>query len=129
MKLPESLMEFMDDGGKYQLARPAEGTWETLSQNAIRVGGHETVIIEAGVTSTSEDSHTLVINVTVKPMKLQNGAEDQANETITIYYRDFRTVAEAKDELKRIMAKGVKEETTTLGTQLYQQRPPGTIAI
>jgi hypothetical protein len=128
-KLPESLMEFMNDGGKWQLARPAEGTWTSLWQKSVKIAGHETIIIEGGFTSTTDDSHTLVINVTIRPMKLQNGAEDQANETITVYYRDFKSEGEARAEMKSMMTKGVKEDAASLGVQLYQQRPPGTIAI
>ena len=129
MRLTESLAEFMSDGGKWQLSRPAEGTWRSVGKRTIRIGQHETVTVEAGITATVQDFHTGVIQVTVKPMKLQNGAEDAAVETVTVYYRDFPTSSEAEAALKRIWQGDVTEETTTLGTQLFQQRPPGTIAI
>ena len=135
MKLVERfeqwLSEFNDDGGKYQLARPADGTWTSLWKSHLRIGGIKTVLMEGGYTSTTSDSHTLVINVTVVPIQLQNAAEDQANETITVYYRDFKTEKEAREEMARIMANGIEEygsgRSNDLSVQLSTQRGAGTI--
>jgi hypothetical protein len=136
-KIPESLMEFMSDGGKYQLARPAEGTWVQCWKREIAIGRHSVIEVEGGYTSTTDDSHTAVINVTVKPLKLANGAEDQANETITVFYKDFRTVKEAEKAVTDILKSGkvteedpgVPSEMQGLGIQLATQRAGITIAI
>ena len=136
IKLFESLKEFNDDGGKWQLARPSDGTWTSLWKRELCIQKATIGVIEGGYTSTTPDSHTLVINVTVMPMDLQNGAEDQANETITVYYRDFRTEEEARKEMKKIMNfaiseedPGVPPESSPLSIQLATQRSGSTIAI
>lgn len=137
MKLPESLgqflTEFVDDGGKWQLSREEDRTWTTLMKQTIKIGQFKCIQIEAGWTSPFDDQHTAVINVTVSPIKLQNAAEDQATETITVYYADFKTVDEAKAALQRVLGQTANEMgsdlSNDLSVQLNMQRPPGTIAI
>ena len=136
-KLHESLKEFNDAGPKLQLATPSEKTWKTVWKSHVSVGSDAVVFIEAGFTSTTSDSHTAVINVTVKPLKLQNGAEDMATETITIYYKDFSTPKEAADILDKIRISkkineedpGVPSQEQSLGIQLYTQSVAPTIAF
>ena len=126
----------MDDGSKYQLARPADGTWTSVHKEVVRFGKIGVVTIEGGYTSTTNDSHTAVINVTVKPLSLENGAEDQAIETITVYYKEFKSEGEAKVQVEAVLKGELKEEnpgvppeSSSLGVQLATQRGAGTIAI
>ena len=126
----------MDDGSKYQLARPADGTWTSVHKEVVRFGKIGVVTIEGGYTSTTNDSHTAVINVTVKPLALENGAEDQATETITVYYKEFKSEGEAKVQVEAVLKGELKEEnpgvppeSSSLGVQLATQRGAGTIAI
>lgn len=135
-KLPETLNEFMDDGGKFQMARPSDGTWTSVHKEVVRFGQIGVVTIEGGYTSTTNDSHTAVINVTVKPLALENGAEDQAVETITVYYKEFKSEDEARMRVKSVLKGELKEEnpgvppeSQSLGIQLATQRGAGTIAI
>ena len=73
----------------------------------------------------------------MKPLHLENGAEDQGEETITIYYKDFPTPKEAADTLDKIrISKGINEEDPgvpsqeqSLGIQLYTQAVSPTIAF
>ena len=131
-KLHESLKEFNSDGAKFQLATPSEKTWKSIWSSKLNIGASSIVFIEAGYTSTTADVHTAVINVTVKPLSLENGAEDQASETITVYYRDFQKPDQAEKALREFhkSSKHVNEEgNSPLSTQLYTQIAAPTIGL
>lgn len=123
-KLHESLKEFNDDGSKFQLATPSEKTWKAVWNKQLTIGKTEVVFIEAGYTSTVKNSHTAVINVTVKPLKLDNGAEDQAAETITVFYKDFVEIEQAIKALEEFKSgSGIKE------SEIYTQVAAPTIGL
>jgi hypothetical protein len=131
-KLHESLKEFTSDGAKYQSATPSEKTWKSIWSSHLKIGQSPIVSIEAGLTSTMEDVHTAVVNVTVKPLKLENGAEDQAIENISVYYRDFKTEAEAEKALREIQKSAIhvnEEGNSPLSTQLHTQIAAPTIGL
>jgi hypothetical protein len=68
----------------------------------------------------------------VKPLKLENGAEDQATENISVYYRDFKTEAEAEKALREIQKSAIhvnEEGNSPLSTQLYTQIAAPTIGL
>lgn len=131
-KLYESLKEFNDDGSKFQLATPSEKTWKDVWKSRVEIGKKSVVFIEAGYTSTTENVHTAVINVTVKPLKLENGAEDAGDETITVYYKDFEKPDQAVKALEEFrVGRHINEEDSSvpLGIQLYTQAVAPTIGL
>jgi hypothetical protein len=133
MRLFESLLEFTADGGKYQLSRAAEGTWTRCWQSTILIGRAKCIRIEAGVTSTVPSAHTACINVTVSPVSLANGAEDQADEQITVFYEDFQRAEDAVDRLKKfaldnqILVEDEMGQTQPLSLQLWTQTAAPTL--
>ena len=138
MKLTETfsdwLTEFNVDGSAWQLSSRREGTWNLCWSTDVKIGGKSVVTIEAGWTSTLKDSHTAVINVICRPLVLKGGAEDEAVETVTVFYEDFKDHRDAEAALMKWKQKiiqeenpGVSPEQTTLAVQLWTQTSAPTL--
>jgi hypothetical protein len=87
------------------------------------------VAIIAGWTSTSKDSHTAVINVRCFPLRLAGGAEDEAVETVTVFYQDFSDHRAAEAELMRWKREHIMEDggVPPESASLAAQTPPLTV--
>jgi len=95
----EFLNEFNDDSASFQLAMGEQ--WTEVWTDSISIGNIKVIKIIAGFTSTSEDNHTAVVNVMVVPKLNKDGADDQATETISVYFKDFRNPEDAKNDVLR----------------------------
>jgi len=131
-RLPESLNEFVSDGSPWQLATKADKTWNVVWSSHVHIGGVSVIYIEAGYTSTTKKSYTAVVNVNVKSLHLENGAEDQGQQRLTVYYRDFNNPEDAKKALESINKRTILHESegfSPLSTQLYTQTAAPTIGL
>lgn len=95
----EFLSEFTTDGGQYQLA--AGKNWNEVWSKIVEIGNLGKVRIFGGWTSMLPQTHTAVVNITVTPLGGE-GAEDKAEETMSIYYKDWSTEEEAKADLQKM---------------------------
>jgi hypothetical protein len=128
--LYESLNEFLADGSKFQSATPSDKTWKSCWKDALHFDKHQCVVVEGGVAETMRNNFAAIVNVTISPLKVKNGAEDLAPEQISIFMDDtFDDEAKAIAKINSLRGKfgykaTVNEGTTDLSTQL----PAATIA-
>ncbi len=128
--LHESLNEFLADGAKFQSATPANKTWKSCWKDALHFDENQCVVVEGGVAGTMRNNFAAIVNVTISPLKMKNGAEDLAPEQISIFMDDsFEDEAKAIATIKALRSKfgykaTVNESTYDLATQL----PAATIA-
>jgi len=94
----EFLNEF-NDVAIFQLAMGEQ--WTEVWSDYISIGDIKVIKIVAGFTSTTEDNHTAVVNVMVVPKLNKDGADDQATETVSVYFKDFRNPEDAKNDVLR----------------------------
>jgi hypothetical protein len=128
--LHESLNEFLADGAKFQSATPANKTWKSCWKDALHFDENQCVVVEGGVAGPMRNNFAAIVNVTISPLKIKNGAEDLAPEQISIFMDDnFNDEAKAIATINSLRGKfgykaTVNEGTTDLSTQL----PAATIA-
>lgn len=127
--LHESLNEFLADGSKFQSATPANKTWKSCWKDALHFDNHQCVVVEGGVAGTMRNNFAAIVNVTISPLKMKNGAEDLAPEQISIFMDDtFDNEEEAIEKIQSLRDKfgykATSEGTVNLSTQL----PAATIA-
>lgn len=96
------LSEFNSDGSQYQLASAQQKTWKSVWSDELQFEQATCVRIEGGVTETESQFHTAIVNVTVSPIHIQNGAEDLSTETVTVYMKDFESEADAIEAVRRL---------------------------
>jgi hypothetical protein len=127
--LHESLNEFMADTAKFQSATPYNKTWKSCWIDALHFDGKQCVVVEGGVTCTMENNFAAIVNVTVSPVDMKNGAEDLAAEQITIFIDEsFDDEAKAMETIKSLRGKFGYKETNEGTTDLSTQLPAATIA-
>ncbi len=80
----------MSDGSKFQMASQANGTWKSIWKIDVPFDGQKRFItIEGGVTAVMPLYHQAVINVLVRQIGLENDAEDEGSEQITVWTKQF----------------------------------------
>ena len=128
--LYESLNEFLADGSKFQSATPANKTWKSCWIDALHFDKHQCVVVEGGVAGTMRNNFAAIVNVTISPLKMSNGAEDLAPEQLTIFMDDtFDNEEQAIEKIKSLRGKISYKATVNEGTvDLSTQLPAATIA-
>lgn len=133
MKLEEKfsdwLAEFSADGSAWQLSSVRDETFHVCWEKRWSIGRLPVVAIVAGWTNTAKDLHTAVINVKCFPLQITGGAEDEAVETVTVFYQDFRDHREAEAELMRWKSDHIVEDggVPPESASLAVQTPPLTV--
>jgi len=127
--LHETLNEFLADGSKFQSATPYNKTWKSCWIDALHFDKKQCVVVEGGVTCTEENNFAAIVNVTVSPLHMENGAEDLAPEQISIFIDESfddeeKAIAKVKSLRGKFGYKAIDEGTVNLSTQL----PAATIA-
>jgi hypothetical protein len=103
VKLTETLNEFMADGSKFQMASAANKTWKSVWKVDIPFDGQKRFItIEGGVTNVMPAYHQAVINVLVRQIDVEGGAEDVSSEQITVWIRSYISEDEAIEKMKEM---------------------------
>ena len=128
--LYESLNEFLADGSKFQSATPANKTWKSCWKDALHFDKHQCVVVEGGVAGTMRNNFAAIVNVTISPVKMSNGAEDLAPEQLTIFMDDsYDNEEQAITKIKTLRGKFGYKATVNEGTvDLSTQLPAATIA-
>lgn len=106
MKLEESILEFMSDGSKFQMASQAGGTWKSIWKVDVPFdGGKRFITIEGGITDVMPQYHQAVINVLVRQIRIEGGAEDTSSEQITVWEKNFVKADDAIEAIKEMREK------------------------
>jgi hypothetical protein len=93
----------MADGSKFQMASQANKTWKSVWKIDIPFEGQKRFItIEGGITDVMPNYHQAVINVLVRQINVEGGAEDVSSEQITVWEKNFVDRDEAIDEVKKM---------------------------
>lgn len=106
MKLEETILEFMSDGGKFQMASQSNRTWKSVWKVDVPFDGMKRFItIEGGITDVMPHYHQAVINVLVRQIRIEGGAEDTSSEQITVWEKNFVEVDDAIEAIKEMRKK------------------------
>ena len=100
--LSETLNEFTADGGKFQMASQANGTWRRVWTHDIKHGADRFITIEGGVTRVMPLYHQAVVLVTVRQIRIAGGAEDEATEQITVWTQQFVAEDDAVEAVQKM---------------------------
>jgi hypothetical protein len=100
--LPETLNEFTADGGKFQMASQANGTWRRVWTRDINYGDHRFITIEGGVTRVMPMYHQGVVLVAVRQLSIEGGAEDTATESVTVWEKQFVAEDDAVEAVQKM---------------------------
>lgn len=127
--LHESLNEFLADGSKFQSATPGNKTWKSCWKDALHFDKHQCVVVEGGVAGTMRNNFSAIVNVTISPVKMSNGAEDLSPEQLTIFIDDtFDNEETAIKKVQSLQSKFGYKATNEGNVNLSTQLPAATIA-